>query len=174
MLFGKKSPRKKAIALINKAFKAIDRKNYENAKELLEESFNLDNKIPEAHSEYAFVMSILGNIDFAIDHMIKAALLNPNEAKFWTNVAFQYYNDKQYGKALTSTFVAEIVDPTYPSIAQSKQIISQEFPESQQNVEKCRERAKEISNALNTFDDSLPPESGDINHCMDTDNIFSL
>jgi len=166
MLFGKKRPEKKAIALNNKAFKAIDRKDYEKAKELLEESFKLDNKIPEGHSEYAFVMSILGHINFAINHMIKAALLKPNEAKFWSNLAFQYYKDKQFFKALTSTFVAEIVDPSYPSIAQSKQMIANEFMDYQQNVEICMKRANEIWNVLNNSHNSLPPQSGDINSLM--------
>ncbi len=168
---GKSDP---ATRLINQAYDEIDRKNYEKAKVLIEESFKIDNSIPEAHSEYAFVMSILGHIDMAIDHMIKAALLKPNEAKFWTNLAFQYYNDKQYIKALTSTLVAELVDSSYPSIAQSKQMIAQEFPGYQQNVEKCKDRAKEILTVLNKSADSLPPQSGDINHCLNPDNKFSL
>ena len=163
-----------ANQLINKAYDEIDRKNYEKAKGLLEKSFKIDNTIPEAHSEYAFVMSILRHLDFAIDHMIQAALLVPNEPKFWTNLAFQYYNDRQYKKAMTSTFIAEIVNASYPSISQSKQMIAQDYYEYNSNITKCKERAKNIFNTLNNPDDGLPPQSGDINQLMNPDNNFFL
>ena len=163
-----------ANRLINLAFDEIDKKDYNRAKELLEESFKIDDKIPEGHSEYAFVLSILGFIDRAIEHMIKAALLQPKNAKFWSNLAFQYFNDKQYIKAMTATFLTEIIDPRYRSISESKKIISMEYISYNSYVEICKKRAEAIWKVINMPDDGLPIQSGDINQLMDPHVNFFL
>ncbi len=163
-----------AIQLINKAYNEIEKQNFDKAKNLLEESFKADNKIPEGHSEYSFVMSTFGYLDLAIDHMIKAALLKPHEPKFWSNLAYQYYLDKQFLKAMTSTFIAEIVNPSYSSIAKSKQMINQAYQGYNTNTIKCKNRAEQIWKAINNTNDDLPPQSGDINQLMNPTNNFFL
>lgn len=163
-----------AIALINQAYDVIEKQDFYKAKSLLEESFKIDDSIPEAHSEYAFVMSTIGNIDFAIDHMIKAAMLNIHEPKFWSNLSYQYYLNNQNRKAMTSTYLAEIVNKSYPSISQSKALIREKFADFDIHAPACKSRATQIWNVLNRTSEALPPQSGDINQLMDPQINFFL
>ncbi|MBN1154713.1 hypothetical protein JXB12_07320 [candidate division KSB1 bacterium] len=165
---GDRMTREEAAKLTNDAYNAVERGDFAGAKRLLERALQLCEDIPDTHSEYAFVLSTLGEYNRARDHFLRAIQLSPSNPKFWVNLGKWYFDRENYSEALTCILHAEKLDSSYPTIEVAKMHIANAMGATPDVIEAHRKKALELYNNRGRRADGSPLQPGDIEKIVST------
>lgn len=158
--------RAKAIQLTNQAHDYVDQGNYQAARAKLEEALALNNNIPEAHSEYSLVLSFLGNIKIARNHINKAVLLAPQIPKFWSNLGNILFESGEYSAALRCILVAKRIDPKYRMIKFAQKLIKKSMNASRSEIKKHSLLVKEFCESKKLITDEASLTQKDLDYFL--------
>ncbi|MDP2926143.1 MAG: tetratricopeptide repeat protein [Nanoarchaeota archaeon] len=135
--------------------------NLIRAGDLLEQAIDTDPTYAHAHGEYGHVNLIDEDYDRAEKHTKIAIQLQPNEPKFWNNLAYTYFKKGDLRRAFVSVTVAGIIDPNYASAYLVKADIIQAMGGSQKEVQNLAERARRLYEQTGLRSDGTPLREGE-------------
>lgn len=137
--------RKQARALTRKAYFLWEQGDPLRAGMLLENAIEADPTYSHAHSEYGMINTNFdGDYDRAEKHIKIAIELEPNNSKFWNNLAFTYFKKGDLEHALASVTVAETLNPNYASAYAVKADIKKAMGTSEEEITSLVDRARQI------------------------------
>ncbi|MDP2925855.1 MAG: tetratricopeptide repeat protein [Nanoarchaeota archaeon] len=154
--------RRQARTLTREAYFLWERGDPLRAGMLLENAIEADPTYSHAHSEYGMINNNFDRDYARAEKHIKIAIeLEPNNPKFWNNLAFTYFKKGDLEQALASVTVAGTIDPNYASAYAVKAEIIKAMGKSEEEVQPLVEKARQLYEQTGLRSDGTPLRKGE-------------
>ncbi len=154
--------------LINRAYYHVEQREYKKALELLNQALKINESMAPAHNELCVIYTMLGRINDAYHHGMRAVELDPSEPKYHNSLSSALYDVGRFQEALNSAKTAISLDPTYSSAYMAVSHIFKALKTPEEDIREIERQGKELYLHSGSRGDGTPLRGNDLT------NFFKL